>query len=50
MPEAYARAHYLWYAFAAVGGVSLVLMLAYNAWTRRADRSLPVPPGLAPGA
>lgn len=37
LPAAYARAHYLWYAFAGVGGMSFVLMLAYNAWTRRAD-------------
>jgi hypothetical protein len=37
MPAAYARAHYLWYAFAGVGAVSFVLMLAYNAWTRRTD-------------
>lgn len=37
MPAAYVRAHYLWYAFAGVGGVSFVLMLAYNAWTKRAD-------------
>jgi dipeptide/tripeptide permease len=43
MPEAYARAHYLWYAFALVGLVSLVLMLVYNAWTRRADRRAPAP-------
>lgn len=38
MPEAYARAHYLWYAFAIVGAVSLVLMLVYNACNRARRR------------
>jgi dipeptide/tripeptide permease len=37
MPDAYARAHYLWYAFAIVGAVSFALMMAYIAWTRRTD-------------
>ncbi len=37
MPEAYAHAHYLWYAFTAVGVLSLALMLVYIAWTRRLD-------------
>jgi len=35
MPEVYARAHYLWYAFALVGVVSFVLLLVYIAVTRR---------------
>jgi dipeptide/tripeptide permease len=35
MPDAYAHAYYLWYAFAGVGGVSLVAMLVYIAVTRR---------------
>ncbi|MBI5386017.1 MAG: MFS transporter [Verrucomicrobia bacterium] len=37
MPEVYARAHFIWYAFTAVGVLSFVLMLLYIAWTRRAD-------------
>jgi ABC-type uncharacterized transport system permease subunit len=37
MPEVYARAHYLWYAFAIVGAISFALMIAYIVWTRRAD-------------
>jgi dipeptide/tripeptide permease len=36
-PEAYAHAHYLWYAFAIVGAVSFALMLIYAALTGRAD-------------
>jgi dipeptide/tripeptide permease len=39
MPEAYAHAHYLWYAFAGVGVLSLLMMLAFILWTRKADRS-----------
>jgi dipeptide/tripeptide permease len=35
MPEAYAHAHYLWYAFAGVGVLSLVAMLIFVAVTRR---------------
>lgn len=35
LPEAYAHAHYLWYAFALVGAISLVLLLVYMAVTRR---------------
>ncbi len=34
MPEVYAQAHYLWYAFAAVGVLSLLLMGLYIAMTR----------------
>jgi dipeptide/tripeptide permease len=37
LPEAYARAHYLWYAFAGVGALSLVAMLIFVAATRRID-------------
>jgi dipeptide/tripeptide permease len=37
MPAAYAQAHYLWYAFAGVGAVSLVLMIAFMIVTRRID-------------
>ena len=36
-PEAYAHAHYLWYAFTGVGVVSLVAMLIFLAVTRAAD-------------
>jgi dipeptide/tripeptide permease len=37
MPVRYARAHYLYYAFAGVGALSLVLMSIYVAVTRRID-------------
>jgi dipeptide/tripeptide permease len=37
MPEAYAQAHYLWYAYALVGLTSLVALLIYIAVTRRLD-------------
>ena len=37
MPAAYAHAHYLWYAFALVGVVSLVAMAVFIAVTRAAD-------------
>lgn len=37
MPAAYAHAHYLWYAFAIVGAVSFVLMVAYGFWTRHLE-------------
>jgi len=37
MPDAYQRAHYLWYAFAIVGAISFAFMMVYIAWTRRAD-------------
>jgi dipeptide/tripeptide permease len=37
LPAAYAHAHYLWYAFAGVGAVSLVAMLVFIAVTRRID-------------
>jgi dipeptide/tripeptide permease len=37
MPAAYAHAHYLWYAFAGVGLVSLVAMSVFIAVTRRID-------------
>ena len=37
MPAEYARAHYLWYAFAGVGAVSLLAMIAFIAVTRRLD-------------
>ena len=35
MPDAYAHAHYLWYAFTGVGALSFILMLLYIAWTAR---------------
>jgi dipeptide/tripeptide permease len=37
MPSVYAHAHYLWYAFAGVGAVSLVAMLVFAAVTRSFD-------------
>ncbi len=37
MPECYAHAHYLWYAFALVGLVSFVALLVFFAVTRRID-------------
>jgi dipeptide/tripeptide permease len=37
LPQAYAHAHYLWYAFAMVGAVSLVLMIVFMVVTRRID-------------
>lgn len=37
MPVAYARAHYLWYAFAGVGVLSLIAMIVFTALTRAAD-------------
>ena len=40
MPEVYARAHYLWYAFAIVGVVSFALLMVYIAVTRRAGSQL----------
>jgi dipeptide/tripeptide permease len=44
MPEVYARAHYLWYAFAIVGAVSFALLLLYIAVTRRSAAARPAPP------
>ena len=38
MPAAYAHAHYLWYAFAGVGALSLVAMLVFIVVTRAARR------------
>jgi len=38
MPEVYAQAHYLWYAYAGVGLVSLAALGAYIWVTRRSDR------------
>lgn len=37
MPSAYAHAHYLWYAFAGVGALSLVAMIVFMVLTRAAD-------------
>ncbi len=37
MPEAYAHAHYLWYAYALVGLISLVAMVIFIVVTRRLD-------------
>jgi dipeptide/tripeptide permease len=50
MPAAYGHAYYLWYAFAGVGAISLVLMLVFIAVTRGIDarRGLPHPAGATP--
>ncbi len=37
LPASYAHAHYLWYAYAAVGLISLVAMLVFIVVTRRLD-------------
>jgi dipeptide/tripeptide permease len=37
MPEAYAHAHYVWYAFAAVGAFSVCCLLVFIVVTRRLD-------------
>jgi hypothetical protein len=37
MPSAYAHAHYLWYAFAGVGALSLVAMVVFATVTRSID-------------
>ncbi len=37
MPEAYAHAHYLWYAFAIVGAVSFAAMMVFIVVTRAID-------------
>jgi len=37
MPEAYAHAHYLWYAYSIVGVVSLLALVVYILVTRRLD-------------
>ncbi|TFG38959.1 MAG: MFS transporter [Syntrophobacterales bacterium] len=38
MPEAYAQAHYLWYAYIGVGLFSLAALLVFIEVTRRSDR------------
>ncbi|MBE0566209.1 MAG: MFS transporter [Krumholzibacteria bacterium] len=38
MPEVYAQAHYLWYAYSGVGLISLAALLVFIAVTRRIDR------------
>ncbi len=37
MPEAYAHAHYLWYAYVGVGFISLVALLVFMAVTKKLD-------------
>lgn len=41
MPEAYAHAHYLWYAYAGVGLTSLIALLVFIGVTRRLDARKP---------
>jgi dipeptide/tripeptide permease len=38
MPEAYANAHYIWYAFAAIGVAAFIALLIYKWITDRIDR------------
>ena len=38
MPEVYAQAHYLWYAYCGVGFISLVALLIFIGVTKRLDR------------
>ena len=45
MPAVYAQAHYLWYAYAGVGLISLVAMIVFIAVTRRLDANRPGPKG-----
>ena len=37
MPETYAHAHYLWYAYAGVGLVSLLALIIFRAVTKKLD-------------
>ncbi len=37
IPEAYAHAHYLWFAYVGVGMISLAALVLYIWWTRRLD-------------
>ena len=37
MPEVYAQAHYLWYAYAGVGLISLLALIVFRAVTRKLD-------------
>jgi dipeptide/tripeptide permease len=37
MPEAYAHAHYLWYAYIGVGFISLIALLVFMAVTKKLD-------------
>jgi len=48
LPEVYAQAHYLWYAYTGVGLLSLLALLVYIHLTRRHDRKNPPPvvPGI----
>jgi dipeptide/tripeptide permease len=39
MPEVYAQAHYLWYAYAGVGLISLLALIVFRAVTRRQDEA-----------
>lgn len=39
MPEAYAHAHYLWYAYAGVGLISLLALIIFRAVTSKQDKA-----------
>jgi len=41
MPEAYAQAHYLWYAYAGVGLISLLALIVFRAVTKKLDAGKP---------
>ena len=47
LPEVYAQAHYLWYAYTGVGLISLLALLVYIQVIRRADRRSAQPPAPA---
>ncbi|MDY0108562.1 MAG: MFS transporter [Candidatus Krumholzibacteria bacterium] len=49
LPAVYAQAHYLWYAYAGVGVISLVALLVYIQVIRRRDRNNPPPPAVPAG-
>ena len=39
MPEAYAHAHYLWYAYVGVGLISLIALLVFIGVTKKLDEA-----------
>jgi dipeptide/tripeptide permease len=43
MPEAYAQAHYLWYAYAGVGLVSLLALIVFRVVTKKLDEGKETP-------
>jgi MFS family permease len=49
LPAAYAHAHYVWYVFAAIGVISFLMLLVYQAIVRRLDRGAAAAPPSDPG-